>query len=70
MSIEDKAQDHEILVWKQINASRGPVTYQIGEPGYGPEFCGCGEAIPMLRRQYGFRHCIDCASVAESRRRF
>ena len=37
--------------------------------GMGPKECTeCGEDIPMVRRQLGFKLCIECASESERRK--
>lgn len=71
MSFEDKAQEHEAMVWSQINAPRQTQpTYRPGEQGYGPELCtDCDEKMPDVRRAYGFMRCTACASALEARRR-
>ena len=71
MSIEDKAQEHEAMIWAQNNAGREvqPII-KPGEPGYGPEECiDCDEKMPAVRRAYGFKRCTACASALEPRRR-
>jgi len=40
-------------------------------PPYGPEECGqCGEEMPDVRRQHGFRLCIECATLRERQSKF
>ena len=70
MSIEDKAQEHEIAEWARRNAPRpGPLKYEPGEPGYGPALCvECDAEMPEVRRSYGYRLCVDCKSLQERRR--
>lgn len=68
MSIEDKAQEHEAQIWEINNRAR-VVSYQPGDPGYGPEECErCGAEVHPVRRSYGYKLCTPCASAAERRR--
>lgn len=40
-------------------------------PPYGPEECDqCGEEMPDVRRQHGFRLCIECATLRERQSKF
>jgi formylmethanofuran dehydrogenase subunit E len=69
MSLEDKAQEHEAMVWSLVNAPRPErPTFKPGEPGYGPAECDdCGEDMPELRRTDGRRCCTPCTSERERR---
>lgn len=69
MSLEDKAQDHEAMIWAQNNMPRDVVKYQPGEAGYGPSECiDCWDEMHPVRRSYGFTRCVKCASALERRR--
>lgn len=69
MSIEDKAQQHEVLIWEQNNRAREVTRFQPGEKGYGPAECeDCGADMHPVRRSYGFIRCTRCASALEPRR--
>jgi len=36
------------------------------KPPYGPEECDqCGDEMPDIRRQRGFRLCVECATLPE-----
>ena len=66
MSLEDKAQEHEAQVWSINNRPREVVTYQPGDPGYGPAECSkCGEDMPLVRRADGRKLCTPCQSALE-----
>lgn len=68
MSIEDYAQQQELMRWELNNQSRpDPVRYEPGQPGYGPEFCVlCDEDMPAARREHGFKICVSCKSAQEA----
>lgn len=67
MSAEDIAQEIELRQWEFNNRSRGQVKYSVGEAGYGPEDCDeCGNEMPTVRREYGFRLCVGCQSLREN----
>ena len=35
-------------------------------PAYGPEECDqCGDEMPTIRRQHGFRLCVECQTLRE-----
>lgn len=58
------AAEEQMLELAQRARQQQPVTM-------GPPECGCGEPIPIVRRQMGLDTCIDCAREAEARgRRF
>lgn len=44
---------------------------KLPPPGqFGPEHCrSCLADMPMERRQHGFEHCVECATIAEEKRR-
>lgn len=66
MSIEDRAQDHELAEWERNNRAREVVVYKPGDPGYGPGECDeCGDDMPDVRRGYGFRLCVPCTEYLE-----
>jgi formylmethanofuran dehydrogenase subunit E len=66
MSIEDKAQEHEAMIWEQNNRARSVARFNPGEAGYGPAECeDCGEEVHAVRRSYGFTTCTPCASARE-----
>lgn len=45
--------------------------YEQKPPPYGPEECAqCGEEMPDVRRQHGFRLCIECATLRERQSKF
>lgn len=71
MSQEDRAQEQELMQWERNNRSRPePVRYAVTDPGYGPEECEhCDATMPAIRREYGFRICVDCKSKIEARSR-
>lgn len=69
MSGEDIAQEIELRQWEQNNRSRAQVKYLPTEAKYGPEECDCGEAIPTVRREYGFQNCVGCQSAIERKAR-
>ena len=73
MADADFAQDVELKQWEINNKSRpGQVRFASNEPGYGPEFCAvelCGVDMPVERREWGFKTCIDCRRLAEERKR-
>ena len=65
MSIEDAAQDHELMVreatQRRAAAGQGPVEY-------GPAGCeDCESEMPAARREYGFRLCVPCQTSVERR---
>lgn len=38
---------------------------------YGPEECDqCGDEMPDIRRQHGFRLCVECATLRERQSKF
>ena len=52
--------------YRRINdRGYGKHKYALGEPGYGPEFCDCGEEMPTARREYGFDLCVPCKELTE-----
>jgi|GEM_PF-1929559 len=67
MSDEDRAQDLELAQWEANQRLRAvAVRFEPGTPGYGPAECTeCEEKMPAVRRAYGFRVCVECASSAE-----
>lgn len=66
MNLEDRAQEHEAMMWSQINAPREVRQFQPGEPGYGPDECdSCGADMHPVRRGHGFRLCTPCQSARE-----
>lgn len=66
MSQEDKAQEHEAMIWQRNNTVRPTRTYAPGEPGYGPEECDrCGDDVHPVRRANGWRLCTPCQSAVE-----
>ena len=70
MSEADSAQDHEAAEWAFRNRSRGELKfYRPGEPGYGPEICGCGDDMPDARRALGKVRCVICQQTFEGRQR-
>lgn len=68
MSLEDKAQEHEAMIWSRNNATRPErPTYAPGDPGYGPAECDhCGDDVHPVRRANGWRLCTPCQSARES----
>lgn len=70
-SFEDEAQKRDLAVWESINTPKtGPVKYQPGEAGYGPEFCSnavCGKEMPAQRRAWGYKVCVSCQELREKR---
>lgn len=68
MSIEDYAQEQELMRWELNNRARPePVKYLPGEAGYGPETCvECDEDMPAARRAHGFEICVVCKSKLEA----
>jgi len=73
MSIEDKAQELELQMWRQLNErtpSPSSKTFTQDEPGYGPAVCGeCGEPMPDNRRRLGSHLCGECKEDLERRKR-
>ena len=71
MSIEDRAQEHEILIWERNNRTRPPApTFGPGDPGYGPAECQeCEDPMPDLRRQMGKLLCTGCQGRHEAQAR-
>lgn len=69
MSIEDKAQEHELALWEQNNRPRNePVRYAPADAGYGPEECEiCEDTMPTERRAWGYQVCVACKSRQEAR---
>lgn len=66
MSIEDKAQEHEAMIWEMNNRARNVARFKPGEPGYGPAECeDCGDDMHQVRRSYGFTRCTACQSRLE-----
>lgn len=66
MNLEDRAQEHEAMMWSQINAPREVRQFKPGEAGYGPEECDqCGDDMHPVRRGHGFRLCTSCQSARE-----
>ncbi len=68
MSIEDYAQEQELMRWELNNRSRPePLSYAPGDAGYGPEQCDdCDAEMPAVRRAHGFRICVACKSEQEA----
>lgn len=64
MSVEDIAQDAELLAWERNNQVRTRVPqFTPEDSGYGPELCSnedCEAVMPKLRRQMGSRLCTAC----------
>ena len=71
MSLEDKAQEQELMAWERNNRPRTePLRYEPTDPNYGPEFCtACDDEMPEIRRAYGFRVCVDCKTKQETHAR-
>lgn len=71
MSIEDRAQEHELLIWERNNRPRAEaLTYAPGEAGYGPPDCSrCEDPMPSLRRQMGKVLCTSCQARNEAGKR-
>jgi RNA polymerase-binding transcription factor DksA len=71
MSIEDIAQEVELLDWERNNRPRTVRRLlEPTEPGYGPAECGeCEDQMPDLRRAMGCVLCVDCTELAERRKR-
>lgn len=71
MSLEDKAQEHELAIWEQNNRPREAASrYAPGDPGYGPEFCAeCEDDMPNERRAWGYHICTACKARKEPKRR-
>jgi hypothetical protein len=67
MSLEDKAQEHEAMIWSQNNTARPQApTYAPEDAGYGPEECRiCGADMHPVRRANGWRLCTPCQSERE-----
>lgn len=68
MSIEDAAQRTELQQWESLNTKRKytQARYQPHEAGYGPEECEeCGAAMPVQRREWGFKVCVTCKTLTE-----
>lgn len=71
MSVEDRAQEQEVMDWERNNRPRGerPV-FAPGEAGYGPAVCAkCEDDMPAVRRAYGYVLCVVCAAEQERTRR-
>lgn len=70
MSLEDKAQDHEVAIWTHNNRPRDVARFLPTDVGYGPADCGdCAKEMHPVRRSYGFTRCTSCASALEVRGR-
>lgn len=70
MSLEDKAQEHEAMMWTIANTPRAQRTYAEGEPGYGPAECAdCDAPMPALRRSMGKTRCTECTEALDMLRR-
>lgn len=71
MSLEDKAQEQELMQWELNNRARvAPVSYKPGDVGYGPEFCdSCDADMPEPRRKWGFTVCVDCQTATEAKQK-
>ena len=70
MSVEDKAQEQELLVWQRNNVARTVTRYAPGDPGYGPADCNdCQDDMPEVRRIDGRQRCTPCQSIIERKRR-
>ena len=66
MNLEDRAQEHEAMMWEQVNRPREVKTYAPGDAGYGPEECdNCGADMHQVRRANGWRLCTPCQSARE-----
>lgn len=70
MNLEDRAQQHEAMMWTMANTlPRAPV-YQPGDRGYGPAECTkCGDDMHEVRRRDGRVLCTPCQSAREIARR-
>lgn len=71
MSLEDKAQEHELAIWEHNNKPRGDSKrYAPGDEDYGPAECAsCGDEMPPERRAWGFHICTSCKAEQEHRSR-
>ncbi|QNJ57348.1 TraR promoter binding protein [Pseudomonas phage Dolphis] len=73
MADEDIAQEIELRQWVHNNRSRDvKVRFAPGEPGYGPELCSnerCEVDMPVQRREWGFKLCVECQGAIEQRQR-
>lgn len=69
MSMEDKAQELELLHWELNNKPKtDEERYSPGEAGYGPEECDeCENKMPPERRAWGYRVCVHCKEAQEKR---
>lgn len=72
MAEADKAQELELKLWEKRNPEgvSKKVRFADGEPGYGPENCtnsSCEVEMPIQRREWGFRVCVDCQTLIEKR---
>jgi hypothetical protein len=66
MNIEDNAQAHEAQEWAIRNMPREVARFAPDAPGYGPAECKeCDADMHPVRRGYGFKTCVPCASAAE-----
>lgn len=67
MSVEDRAQEQEVMDWERNNRPRAerPI-YAPGDRGYGPAKCAqCEDDMPAVRRAYGYMLCVECAAERE-----
>lgn len=71
MSLEDRAQEQELMAWERNNRPRTePARYAPTDAKYGPEFCqSCDDDMPVIRRAYGYTVCVDCKTKQENHAR-
>lgn len=67
MSVEDRAQEQEVMDWERNNRPRvKKLVYALGDQGYGPAQCAqCDGDMPAVRRAYGYVLCVECAAERE-----
>lgn len=66
MSEADAAQEVELREWERINAA----VANKPEPAYGPANCvECDNDMHPVRRQHGFKLCVECQTLREAAQR-
>ena len=64
----DVAQAIELRQWEFNNQApvERKLVYCETDPEFGPAECiECGDDMPMVRRQYGFKICVACKTKRE-----
>lgn len=65
----NERQDPELREWEHNNRSRqAQVKFSPTDAGYGPQTCAidiCGREMPVQRREWGFKLCVECQSALE-----